>query len=134
MAELKLNVYKGRKIEKTYTAETFDIMTGTVEDIMSLVDIDKFGSSKSDESIQSQSDESKESLKDNMSMIVEFGRIIKGAFGIAKPLIKEIFDGITDDEIRRTIIKDIAKLFMSIATFGMAEMKGTSDEKNDEKN
>ena len=39
--DLKLNIYEKRKIVKTYTAETYDLMFGTVEDLLNIIDIDK---------------------------------------------------------------------------------------------
>ena len=38
--DLKLNIYEKRKIVKTYTAETYDLMFGTVEDLLDVIDID----------------------------------------------------------------------------------------------
>lgn len=113
MAELKLNIYKGREVEKTYTAETYDIMTGTVEDVVQLVDVEKLVNSKSD-----------------TALVVEVVKIITGLFSTVKPILKDIFDGLTDEEIRHTKAKEVANLFINIVMFGMAEMKGTSDEKN----
>lgn len=48
--ELKLNIYKDKQVEKTYTANDFMLMTGTCEDILCLVDIDKFSGKLDDES------------------------------------------------------------------------------------
>lgn len=113
MSELKLHIYKGREIEKTYTAETYDLLSGTVEDIMELIDIDKLSNSKND-----------------IALITEVVKMLKGAFGLVKPLIKEIFDGITDDEIRRTSFKEVAHLLINVSTYGLAEMAGIGGEKN----
>ena len=40
--ELKLDIYNGREIEKTYISTDFRLMTGTCEDLLKLVDVDKF--------------------------------------------------------------------------------------------
>ena len=37
--DLKLNIYEKRKVIKTYTAETYDLMFGTVEDLLDVMDI-----------------------------------------------------------------------------------------------
>ncbi len=39
--ELRLNVYKRGEVEKTYQTDTCDILFGTVDDILELIDIDK---------------------------------------------------------------------------------------------
>lgn len=113
MSELKLHIYKGREVEKIYTAETYDLLSGTVEDIMELIDIDKLSNSKND-----------------IALITEVVKMLKGAFNLVKPLIKEIFDGITDDEIRRTSFKEVAHLLINVSTYGLAEMAGIGGEKN----
>ena len=38
--ELKLNIYNKKEIVKTYTAETYDLMFGTVEDLIDLINLD----------------------------------------------------------------------------------------------
>ena len=37
---MKLNIYKGREVVKTYTADTYDLMFGTVEDIAEAIKLD----------------------------------------------------------------------------------------------
>lgn len=127
MAELKLNIYDGRKISKTYTAEEYDLMTGTVEDIINLIDVEGVINLVSD--TEADNDE-KASIKDTIGFVPGLIKTIKNAFGIVKPLLKDMFEGLTDEEIRHTRIKDIAMLFVNVAMFGMSEMKGTNDEKN----
>lgn len=127
MAELKLNIYDGRKISKTYTAEEYDLMTGTVEDIINLIDVEGVINLVSD--TEADNDE-KASTKDTIGFVLGLIKTIKNAFGIVKPLLKDMFEGLTDEEIRHTRIKDIAMLFVNVAMFGMSEMKGTNDEKN----
>ena len=45
---LKLNIYNKKNITKTYTTESYDIMFGTVEDLLNLIDLEKFNNSKND--------------------------------------------------------------------------------------
>lgn len=100
--ELKLNVYKGSKIEKTYTAETFRLSTGICEDILQLVDIDKLLSGD---------------LKDKDFQNVlgfELLKIVTKSFSSFKELLKDIFDGLTDEEIRNTPIDEVGKIVFQI--------------------
>ena len=39
MADIKLNIYKGKEIEKTYTCEECIIEFGVVEDIVNILDL-----------------------------------------------------------------------------------------------
>lgn len=128
MAELKLNIYDGRKISKTYTAEEYDLMTGTVEDIINLIDVEGVINLISD--TEEADNDKKASIKDTIGFVPSLIKTIKNAFGIVKPLLKDMFKGLTDEEIRHTRIKDIAMLFVNVAMFGMSEMKDTGEEKN----
>lgn len=95
MATLTLNIYgKGEerhKIVKTYTAEGYDLMFGTVADILDLINADN--------------------MTDDKAIALAFA---KGAHQIA-PLVKDIFPGLTDEELRNVRTKDMLPLFVSIA-------------------
>lgn len=99
---LKLNIYNAetKEIEKTYTAETIDIMFGTVEDVIDVIDMDK--------------------LNDDMT----WAKVIGVAIKQLRPLLKEIFIGLTDDELKRTKIKELVPLFKDIFKFMMKEING----------
>lgn len=93
MGTLKLNIYskeeKG-KIEKVYTAESYDLMLGTVEDIMQLIDVDK--------------------MTDNKAIAA---MVVKG-YSKIKPFIKDVFEGVTDDELNRVKVKELIPTFIDI--------------------
>ena len=95
MATLKLNIY-GRGAEKntiikTYTAEGYDLTLGTVSAICELVSADNM------------TDEKKIAAA-----------AVKGAREI-NPLLKDIFDGVTDEELQRVKVKELIPLFVQIA-------------------
>lgn len=102
MADLKLNIYdnSGRNIEKTYTAEEFDIMFGTIEDILETIDFDK--------------------LEDEKEVV----RVVTSMLGKLKPFLKQIFEGLTDEEIKHTKVKELVPLFSDIIFYTLDELKG----------
>ena len=102
--ELKLNIYKGKEIEKTYTADDFRLMTGTCEDLLNMIDMDMFSK------LDGLSDE--EAIK-ALSMIV-------GVFKQFKPIMKDIFPELTDDEYKRTDMKEVSAIAWHVIqyTFG----------------
>lgn len=109
--DLKLNIYAknstGRyEIEKAYIAETANIMFGTVEDLIGLLDGVKIG--------------------DNDALI----RVITKGFAQLKPFLKEIFVGVTDDELKRTKIQELIPLFVDIFKETLAEIGKLSKRKN----
>lgn len=94
--EIKLPIYEKRQIVKTYTAETYDIMFGTVEDLINVIDIDKFMSG---------------SDKDFAAGVAA---AIPGVLGLIKPLLKDIFEGLTDDEIKHCHLADIVNVVVKV--------------------
>ena len=109
--ELKLNIYEKRKVVKTYTAETYDLMFGTVEDFLNVVDM---------EGLTSGSD---------VEVIKVVGNIVMKSMDSIKELLKDVFDGITDEELKRTRVSDIAGVLVDIVKYAIIEM-GAGDSKN----
>lgn len=107
--ELKLNIYSKEnknEIEKTYITDTVNIMFGTIEDIFEIVDIEKIN---------------------NNEEIVKM--IIKG-MKLLKPFLKNVFDGLTDDELRQTNIKELVVVFVEIFKYTFNEIMGMPNSKN----
>lgn len=110
--EMKLNIYNKRNIEKTYVAETYDLMFGTVEDIIEVVDLDK---------LQTGSD---------AEIIKLVGNTVIHGLDIIKPLLKDIFEGLTDEELKRTKVKEIATVLVEVMKFAIAEISKGANSKN----
>lgn len=101
--DMKLNVYHNGQVEKTYTAETYDLMLGTVEDIVAIIDLDAFTSDK------------------NTDFIAAVGKLIVKGFNQFKPLLKDIFPGLTDDELRRVKTSEVVPVIMNVIKFTVQE-------------
>ena len=99
MADLKLNIYNGKSIEKTYVAEEIDIMFGTVEDLLDVINFDN--------------------LKDENEVV----KVVIATLKNLKPFFKQIFDGLTDEEIKRAKVKELVPLFVKIVTYSIEELK-----------
>lgn len=113
--ELKLDVYSGKEIEKTYKAEDYALRTGTCEDILSLVDVDKLDLTN---------------IQDDNAAMVEVIKIVVKAFNSFKPMMMEIFDGLTEDEYRRTTIKDVARVVLEVVKYTFVELFAIASTKN----
>lgn len=111
--QLNLNIYNRGKVEKVYTANEFDIMFGTVEDLVNLVDTDRLSGNVSD--------------VDFISAVVV---LLKGGFDQVRSLLKEIFPEVTDEELKRTKMKEVVSLLVSVLKYGLSEMGGASNSKN----
>ncbi len=92
---MKLNVYKNQhEIEKTYEVKTYDLMYGTVEDVLAIFDeIDD--------------------LNDNMKL---FGVIQKNRSKL-NDLILDIFPEMTEDDLRKIKLKELIPLFIELFTY-----------------
>lgn len=111
--ELKLNIYKNkREIEKTYTADTYDLLFGTMEDILNVIDLEKFESGKQED------------------FVAAVGKLIAGGLGQLKPLLLDVFDGLTEAELRRTRVKEVTKVIIDIVKYSVLQIQGASTGKN----
>lgn len=109
--ELTLNIYTTklcREVEKTVTAEEFELSVGICEDVLDVINIDML-----EGGLSSLSQEA----------IVELAiPIIRNAFPFFKGLLAEIFE-VTEDEIRRTKIKEVALVIASIVKYSISQLK-----------
>ena len=89
---MKLNIYKDQKtIEKTYQVDEYDIMYGTVQDILEVLD----------------------GIED-MTTNSEILKLIQKNRKKLNGLLLDIFDGLTEEELRRIKIKELVSLFMDL--------------------
>lgn len=95
MAALRLPIYKDGIIEKTYEVENFRVPYGVIQDVLHLVEVDK--------------------LDDEMAI----ANMMLGAFDLIDPLLKDLFPGLTDDELRHADFVDIGLVFTSIARYAI---------------
>lgn len=109
---LKLPIYEEKQVVKAYTAETYDIMFGTVEDLIDAVDMEKFMSGN------------------NNDLVEGVAKAIPKIFGMIKPLLKDIFEGLTDEEIKHTKVKDVAKVIVAIVKFAVSQVVTEDKGKN----
>lgn len=95
---MKLNIYKsenGKKvIEKTYEATEFDLMFGTVEDILNLMNV---GDTKND-----------------TELMLQIAKNIGKCCEQLRPLLMDVFPGLTDEELTRAKLKEVVTVVMTI--------------------
>lgn len=91
---ISLNIYRAddkSKIEKTYKTDSYDLMFGTVEEFMRIIDLDK--------------------INDN----AEVAKMVTKGFGQIKPLLHDVFPELTDEELKRTKVSDLIQTILQIA-------------------
>lgn len=109
---MKLNIYENKKVIKTYEVDTYDLMFGTVEDVANAIDID---------SLKTGSD---------VEIIKLVGKLVMSSMGTVKNLLKDIFDGITDEELKKTKVSEIATVLVEVVKFTIAQLKLGDNGKN----
>ena len=113
---MKLNIYEKHKVVKTYEADSYDLMFGTVEDVAAAVNLDK---------IQAGTD---------AEIIRAVGEMVIGSMDLVKDLLKDLFPGITDEEIRKTKTAEIAKVLVEVVIFTIGRIHKTFAGGGPEKN
>lgn len=94
------------KIEKTYEVSGYDLMMGTVEDFMAIIDID--------------------ALEDRAAVAK---MVLKGMSQI-KPLIIDVFPEMTDDEFKRVKVNDLVNTIGLIGASVVENLDFLKREKN----
>lgn len=106
---LTLNIYEGQNIIKTYTAETLDFSFGVVEDVLDALDFENM----------------KTGSKAELA-----GVIIKCSKQL-KPFLRDLFPGVTDEELRNTRIQNLIEVFRGLYAYATEELgKAAGPEKN----
>lgn len=102
---MKLNIYKNQKeIEKTYSVDGYDIMYGTVQDILAVLEeIDL------------------ENLKNEDELL----KLITANRPKLEDLLLDIFsaEGLTADEMRRIKLKELVPLFVELFAYVQQSFK-----------
>lgn len=109
---MKLNIYEKKKIVKTYEADTYDLMFGVLEDVANAIKLDD---------LQTGSD---------VEIIKMVGNLVLHSMDTIKDLLKDIFEGITDEEIKNTKVSEIAVVFMEVVKFTITQLNNGIGSKN----
>lgn len=109
---MRLNIYKGKEIEKTYTADTYDLMFGTLEDIADAAHLDDMKTGSNEELIR-----------------MAAGLVTK-SLGTVRDLMKDIFDGITDEELRHTKVAELAAVIVDVIKYTIGQLNRGIGQKN----
>lgn len=105
--ELKLHVYEGKEISKTYTADTIDFSFGVVEDVLDVLDFEK--------------------ITDKTQLTAMVFKMSKQL----KPFLKDLFNGVTDEELRTVKISNIVEIFKGLYHYAVDELGAVvKDSKN----
>lgn len=109
---MKLNIYKGNNVVKTYEKDTYDLLFGVLEDVAAAINLDD---------LQTGTD---------MEIIKMAGNVVLHSMDTIKDLLKDIFEGITDDELRNTRVSEIIVVIVEVAKFTLTQLNKSFKPKN----
>lgn len=106
---MKLNIFgkdeNGKKtIVKTYEVRQYDLMFGTVEELAREIKLDE--------------------LKDinDEKILMTVGKLMITSMNVIKDLLMDMFDGITEDEIKHTTVREIAGILIDVVVYTITEL------------
>ena len=109
---MTLNIYSNKKTVKTYEADTYDLMFGTIEDVAKAINLDAL---KSGEDVE---------------ILKMAGNLVLSSMDTVKDLLKDIFEGLTDEEIKNTKVQEIAVVLVDVVKFTIAQLNLLPKSKN----
>ena len=109
---MELKIYKKREIVKTYTADTYDLLFGVLEDVAEAVKLDEMKTGTDAEIIK----------------IV--ANLVLHSMGTVKDLLKDIFPGITDEELKNTRVSEIAQVIIDVVKYTISQLMQGFNSKN----
>ena len=101
---MKLNIYDKKKIVKTYEVDSYDLMWGTVEDVAEAIKLEDMKTGSQDEII-----------KMTLNLVVT-------AKDTVNDLMKDIFDGLTDEELRCIKVSEMVNVLVDVVKFTVKEL------------
>lgn len=105
--ELKLNIYnKKREIEKTYVTNDYEVMYGTVEDLLDCLDL-----------------EALTNRDDRDGVIAAATSLMRARADVVNPLLMDIFPGLTEEELRHTKVRELLDVIVGLTGFSLDQIK-----------
>lgn len=96
---MKLNIYHGKTIVKTYETDNYDLTYGVIEDVIEIIDGKDF-----------------ENKNDLINIAID-------SFHLLRPLLKQVFDGLTDDELRTVKVSELIVVIVELIKASVANLK-----------
>lgn len=109
MAKITLDIYDKNdktKVKKTLEAEGYDLMMGTIDDFVNIIDLDKISDKQ------------------------EVAKMAAKGYKQLKPLIMDIFPELQDEDYRNIKLTDLIRLIVQIGTSIVESMDILKDSKN----
>lgn len=107
-----LNIYEKRKIVKTFEADAYDLPFGVIEDVADVIRLDELKTGS------------------DVEMIKLAGGVILKCKDTVKDLMKGIFDGITDEDLRHASTTEMAEVLVEVVKYTISQLSKGVTRKN----
>lgn len=101
---MKLNIYNGDEIVKTYEKDSYRLRFGVVEDVAQAVNLDEL----------------KEGSEAEILRMI--AKLVITSLDTIKGLMKDIFPGLTDEEIRNCSVDEMAMVIFEVIEFTIKQL------------
>jgi hypothetical protein len=101
---VKLNIYKGDEIVKTYEKDSYRLRFGVVEDVAQAVNLDEL----------------KEGTEAEILRMI--AKLVITSLDTIKGLMKDVFPGLTDEEIRDCNVDEMAMVIFEVIEFTIKQL------------
>ena len=115
--ELKLVTYKteNRKkiVDKTFCVSEYELSFGTIENFIKAIDIENLTKCQTED-----------------DLLKWAGKAVLQGFDQIEPLILDVFEGLTAEQLKTAKTKDVAKVLIDVMKYTFAEIMSLGKEKN----
>lgn len=102
---MKLNIYDHEKVVKTYETQEYRLKFGVLEDLAKVINIDGM-----------------QDLTDD-KIIMTVAMLMMEVPDVVKSFLLDIFEGLTEEEIRNTGVEDIARVFIDVIIYTITRIE-----------
>ncbi len=104
-----LRIYEKKQVVKEYKADTYDLTFGTLEDVAQAIKLDELKTGA------------------DVEIIRMAGSLVLNSMDTVKDLLKDIFEGLTDEEIKKTKVVEIADVLLDVVKYTISSMAVDKD-------
>lgn len=106
---MKLDIYGKDEsgtvaVVKTYESDSYHLMLGICEDVAAAVNLDDLETGA------------------DVEIIKAVGKLIATSMGTVKNLVKDVFPGLTDDELRNARVIDIGAVLVDVVKYTVSQI------------
>lgn len=101
---MKLNIYEKKHVVKTYEVDTYDLMFGVLEDVADAIKLDELKTGT------------------DVEIIKMAGNLVLHSMETVKDLLKDIFEGITDEELKKCKVSEMAIVLVDVVKYTLNQL------------